>query len=89
MTTLLSFLLVVLVSPFRSNSSLLAENGLLRHQVTVLRRKTEGRISLTNGNRRFFVQLYHWFPSILNSLVVIKPETLIRWHRASFRLYWR
>jgi hypothetical protein len=85
MTTLLSFLLVVLVSPFRSNSSLLAENGLLRHQVTVLRRKTEGRISLTNGNR----QLYHWFPSILNSLVVIKPETLIRWHRASFRLYWR
>jgi hypothetical protein len=89
MTALLSFLLAALVSPFRSNSSLLAENALLRHQVTVLRRKTKGRVSLTNGDRWFFVQLYHWFPSILDSMVVIKPETLIRWHRAGFRLYWR
>ena len=89
MTTLLSFLLAVLASPFRSKSSLLAENALLRHQVVVLRRKVKGRISLTSGDRWFFLQLYRWFPSILGSLVVIKPETLIRWHRAGFRLYWR
>ena len=89
MITLLSFLLAVLVSPFRSRSSLFAENVLLRHQVIVLRRKVKGRVPLTNGDRWFLVQLYHWFPSILGSLVLIKPETLVRWHRAGFRLYWR
>ena len=51
MIALLSILLVVLVSPFRSNSSVLAENALLRHQVMVLRRKVKGRIPLTNGDR--------------------------------------
>ena len=35
------------------------------------------------------MQLYRWFPSILHSLVLIRPETLIRWHRSGFRLYWR
>lgn len=44
---------------------------------------------MTNGDRWFLVQLYHWFPSILGSLVLIKPETLVRWHRAGFRFYWR
>ena len=84
MIALLSFLLAVLVSPFRSKSSLLAENAMLRHQVVVLRRKVKGRIPLTNCDRWFFVQLYRWFPSILGSLVVIRPETLIRWHRAGY-----
>jgi len=55
----------------------------------VLRRKVKGRVPLTNGDRWFFVQLNRWFPSILGSLVVIRPETLIRWHRTGFRLYWR
>jgi hypothetical protein len=67
MIALLSFLLAVLVSPFRSNSSLLAENVLLRHQVVVLRRRVKGRIPLNNGDRWFFVQLYRWFPSILEA----------------------
>ena len=89
MIALLGFWLAVLVAPLRSNSSLLAENMLLRHQVMVLRRKVKGRVPLTNGDRWFLVQLYRWFPSIVESLVVIKPETLIRWHRVGFRLYWR
>jgi transposase InsO family protein len=89
MIALLSFLLAVLVSPFRSNSSLQAENALLRHQVTVLRRKVKGRVQLTNIDRWFLVQLYRWFPSILDSLILIRPETLIRWHRSGFRYYWR
>jgi transposase InsO family protein len=89
MIALFGFLLAVLVAPFRSNSSLLAENMLLRHQVLALRRRVKSRIPLTNGDRWFMVQLYRWFPSIVGSLVVIKPETLIRWHRAGFRQYWR
>lgn len=89
MIALLSFCLAVLVSPFRSKSQLVAENALLRHQVIVLRRRNKGRVPLTNADRWFFVQLYRWFPSILCALAVIKPETVVRWHRAGFRLYWR
>ena len=68
MIALLSFLLAVLTSPFRSKSSLLAENALLRHQIVVLRRKVKGRVSVTDGDRWFLVQLYRWFPSILGCL---------------------
>ena len=84
MIALLSFLLAVLASPFRSNSSVFAENALLLHQVIVLRRKVKGRVLLTNGDRWFFVQLYRWFPSTLSVLAVIQPETLVRWHRPAF-----
>ncbi len=89
MIPLLLHLLAVLFAPLRSKGSLLAENLLLRHQVLILRRKVKGRVPLTNGDRWFLVQLYRWFPLITGALVVIKPETLIRWHRAGFRLYWR
>ena len=89
MIALISLLLAILASPFRSKSSLVAENALLRHQVIVLRRKVKGRVPLRSGDRWFLVQLYRWFPSILNVLTVIRPETVVRWHRAGFRLYWR
>src|SRR6202040_3769970 len=49
----------------------------------------KGRVRLTNNDRWFFVQLYRWFPSTLPVLVIIRPETLVRWHRAGFRCYWR
>jgi hypothetical protein len=60
----------------------------LRHQLNVLLRKVQGRVRLTNGDRWFFIQLYRWFPSILQVLTVIRPETLVRWHRTGFRSYW-
>jgi hypothetical protein len=55
----------------------------------VLRRKLRGRVQLTNRDRWFFLQLYRWFPSILQVLTIIRPETLVRWHRAGFCRYWR
>jgi hypothetical protein len=66
-----------------------AENAVLRHQLIVLRRRLHGRVRLTNHDRWFLIQLYRWFPSILQVLTVIRPETLVRWHRAGFRCYWR
>jgi hypothetical protein len=48
-----------------------------------------GRVRLTNHDRWFFIQLYRWFPSILQVLAIIKPETLVRWHRVGFRHDWR
>ena len=89
MIALLSFVLMLLVSPFRSKSRLEAENAALRHQLTVLRRKVRGRVQLTNSDRLFLVQVYRWVPSILKVITIIRPETLVRWHRAGFRRYWR
>jgi hypothetical protein len=89
MIALIWFVLAALASPFKSKSRLEAENAVLRHQLIVLRRKLKGRARLTNNDRWFFVQLYSWFPSILKVLTVIRPERLVRWHRAGFRCYWR
>jgi hypothetical protein len=89
MIGLLCFVLAVLASPFKSKLRLEAENAVLRHQLIVLRRKLRGRVRLANSDRWFFVHLYRWFPSILQVLTIIRPETLVRWHRAGFRRYWR
>src|SRR5712672_2875875 len=85
----LCFVLGILASPFKSKIRLAAENAALRHQLIVLRRKLRGRVQLANCDRWFLVQLYRWFPSILKVLTIIRPETLVRWHRAGFRSYWR
>src|SRR6202043_256642 len=55
----------------------------------ILRRRLHGRVRLTNHDRWFFIQLYRWFPAILRVLTNMRPETLVRWHRAGFRRYWR
>src|SRR5947207_15971849 len=89
MVVVLCFCLTLLASPFKSNSRLEAENAALRHQLIVLQRKVRGRVHLTNSDRLFFVQLYRWFPSVLKAMTIIQPETLVRWHRAGFRCYWR
>jgi len=89
MIALLCFVLTILVSSFKSKSWLEAENAALRHQVVVLRRMAHRRVRLTNSDRLFFIQLYRWFPSVLKVITVIRPETLVRWHRAGFRRYWR
>ena len=89
MIRLLCFVLAVWASPFKSKIRFAAENAALRHQLIVLRRKLRGRVQLANSDRWFLVQLYRWFPSILKVLTIIRPETLVRWHRAGFRSYWR
>ncbi len=81
-------MLTLFASPLKSKSRLEAENAALRYQLIVLRRKVGGRVRLTNGDRLFLIQLYRWFPSVLKVITVIRPETLVRWHRAGFRRYW-
>jgi transposase InsO family protein len=89
MIALLCFILAVLTSLFKSKSRLEAENAVLRHQLIVLQRKLRGRVRLTNSDRLFFIQLYRWFPSVMKVITIVSPETLVRWHRAGFRCYWR
>jgi hypothetical protein len=89
MIALMSFYLRLFTLPLKSKIRLEAENAILRHQLIVLERKIRGRVRLTNSDRLFFIWLYRWFPSMLEALRIIRPETLVRWHRAGFRRYWR
>src|SRR5258705_12830729 len=89
MMALLCFFLTLFASLFKSKSRLEAENAALRRQLIVLQRRVSGRGRLANGDRLFLVMLYRWFPSILKAITIIRPETLVGWHRAGFRRYWR
>jgi transposase InsO family protein len=90
MIAFLILFLHVLVSPFKTQARLEAEIVLLRHQLSVLRRQRQPlRPKLTVADRLLFVRLYRFFPSALNAVTIIQPETVIRWHRTGFRLYWR
>ena len=62
----------------------------LRQQLLVLKRSASAaRLRLRTTDRLIFVWLYRLFPSLLGAAVIFKPETLVRWHRSGFRLYWR
>jgi transposase InsO family protein len=89
MVALVFLFLNLVASLFKSRSRLEAENAALRQQLIVLQRKVRGRVEFTNSDRLFFIQLYRWFPSVLKIITIIGPETLVRWHRAGFRRYWR
>jgi hypothetical protein len=89
MVALIFLIFNLVASLFKSKSRLEAENAALRHQQTVLQRKIRGRIQFTNSDRVFFIQLYRWCPSVLKAMLIIRPETLVRWHRAGLRRYWR
>ncbi len=74
---------------FRSKASLEAEIVTLRHQLYVLRRKSPKRLAFGDFDRLVFAGLYRIAPRVANALVILQPETVIGWHRAGFRLFWR
>ena len=89
MTDLFKLILCVLASLFKSRAKLEAEILVLRQQINVLRRRVSKRPHLRNSDRFLLVWLYHWFPSVLSAIAIVRPETIIRWHRAGFLTYWR
>src|SRR6202165_1985069 len=89
MIAFLSLLLHVVVSPVKTKARLKAEIIMLRHQLNVLRQRVPSKPKLTMADRLLFVWLYRLFPSVLNAVTIVQPETIIRWHRTGFRLYWR
>jgi len=82
-------LLLLARSRLKSRARLEAETLVLRQQVIVLSRGTRSRVWLRNIDRLIFAWMYRLFPSILNAIIVVTPETVIRWHRRGFRAYWR
>src|ERR1039458_101073 len=89
MKDLFKLILGVLASLCKSRARLEAEILILRQQINVLRWRALKRPNLNNTDRFLFVWLYHWFPSVLGAIAIVRPETIIRWHRAGFRAYWR
>ena len=75
-------------SRFKSRKRLEAENLTLRHQVIVLRRSAPERLWLYGSDRFLFVWLYRLWPSVLGSIVIVQPETVLRWHRSGFKAFW-
>src|SRR6202790_547550 len=80
---------LALIGLFRSRASLQAEILTLRHQLNVLRRKSPQRLTFTSIDRLVFAGLYRLAPGVLDALKIVRPETVICWHRAGFRAYWR
>ncbi|HEY8008093.1 MAG TPA: hypothetical protein VIE66_15145, partial [Methylocella sp.] len=89
MVDLLKLIWWVVIGLFRSRASLQAEIVALRHQLNVLRRKSPKRLAFNNFDRLIFASLYRIAPRIMNALAIVQPATVIRWHRAGFRLFWR
>ena len=88
MSKVLTFFRALLASMRGSRVSRDAEVLFLRQQFLVLRRSAPARLRLRNTDRLIFVWLYRLFPSLLDAAIIFKPETLVRWHRGGFRLFW-
>jgi hypothetical protein len=89
MGELFGFIWCSIAGLFRSGAALQAEILVLRHQVNILRRRSPKRVALGKIDRLVFCGLYHLSPKVLDALKILQPETVIRWHRAGFRAYWR
>ena len=89
MIDFLMLLACVLTRLFRSRARLEAEILVLRHQLNILQRKSTKRAAFKSVDRLVFAGLYRLVPGVLDALKILKPETVIRWHRAGFRAYWR
>jgi hypothetical protein len=89
MGAFLIWLVHALRSQFARRARLQAENLALRQQLTVLRRRHLGRARLRNPDRWLLVWLYRLVLAVLDAIVIVQPETVIRWHRRGFRAYWR
>ncbi|MDB4278679.1 hypothetical protein N9917_03680, partial [Deltaproteobacteria bacterium] len=87
MIVLLYALLGTARSSLKSQRELALENLALRQQLAILHRKSK-RPKLHNADRAFWVALCRLWPDWQNALILVKPETVIGWHRKGFRLYW-
>jgi putative transposase len=82
-------IVAVVARRFRSRAVLELENLALHHQLRVLRRQVPGRPRLFAIDRLLWVWLYQLWPRCLDTMVLVKPATVVQWHRQGFRLFWR
>src|SRR5215469_7173925 len=88
MLVFLTTFLAILPSILRSRAALELENLALRHQIGVLQRSAAKRPKLTSGDRFLWICLSRLWRDWRAALAIVKPETVVAWHRAGFRLFW-
>ena len=89
MCNYLQLMLYAFVSLFKSRRRLEAEIVVLRHQVMVLKRRHRDRIKLNRLDRVILAWLSRCVPAVRDTISIVKPETLLRWHHKAFRAFWR
>lgn len=77
------------VDLFKSRWRLEAENLFLRHQLNIVLRRAPARFRLRGSDRTLLIWMTKLWPSLLSATQVVQPETILRWHRASFKVFWR
>jgi putative transposase len=81
-------MLVVVSSAMKSRAALQLENIALRHQIAVLQRSAKKRLALNHADRLFWVGLSRMWAEWRSALKIVKPDTVIAWHRKAFRKFW-
>ena len=89
MVSILSAVVLIFAFRFRSRASLEIKLMAVRHQLAVLRRQRPGRPQLSSLDRLLWVWLYRIWPQVTDAMVLVKPVTVVQWHRKGFRFYWR
>src|SRR5437762_1188635 len=89
MLTIWSVMVSLVSFRFRRRVSLELELLAVRHQLAVLHRQRPGRAGFRRSDRLLWAWLYRVWPRCLKVMVLVKPATVVQWHRQGFRLYWR
>jgi transposase InsO family protein len=74
---------------FKSRSRLEAENLFLRHQLAIALRRAPPRLRLRGSDRALLIWMTRLWPDLIDAVQVVQPETILRWHRAGFKVFWR
>jgi hypothetical protein len=89
MLVIIGLIFGLVVDLFRSRAALGAEILVLRQQIIVLRRSKPARLPFVAADRLVLGWACRLFPTARDALAIVQPETVVRWHRAGFRFYWR
>ena len=89
MFSILHALGMFVADQFKSRCRLQAENLFLRHQLNVALRGAPSRLRLRGRDRALLIWMTRLWPDLLGMAQVIQPETILRWHRAGFKVFWR
>ena len=89
MFPILHALAIIVCDLFKSRSRLEVENLFLRHQLNVALRQAPSRFRMCDIDRLLLVWVVRLWPNLLSVVLVVKPETVLRWHRVGFRAFWR
>ena len=89
MFAIASLFVRLLCDCFKSRQRLEAEILVLRHRLNILQQRAPRRLHLRWADRALFIWLYRRFPRVLDAVTIVRPETVVGWHRMGFAAYWR